>query len=202
MPDTLIMSNEEKPITGLILTERPSEVRARFEAVIGKPDILERICEHVANGGSLVTLCRMWAVSYRKVMNWIKKQPNGLSFYNEALEQRKEWAEEMVLADLHNYSQADVRDLFDDNGELVQPNQLGDEIGPAIQSIQIKRKLDESGSVETTYDYKLVDKLKARDMLLRTQGKYVDKHEHSGSVSLVDIVAGSYLKDVNNPNKD
>ncbi len=190
-----MMSDEEKPISGLMILERPREVAARFEAVIAKPDLLERICEHVANGGSVVGLCRIWAVSYRKVMNWIKKQPNGLKDYDEALLQRDEWVREMALTDLHNYAQSDVRDLFDANGHIKNPKDLDDNIGPAVDSIEIKKSTDADGNVEESYKVKLVDKLKTRDMLLRTQGKYVDKHEHSGSVNLIDIIAGSYKKD-------
>jgi len=185
---------EERPSTALELVERPREVQARFELVIAKPDLLERICEHVANGGSLVTLCRMWVVSYRRMMNWIKRQENGAAAYNEAMAQRQEWVEEMVMADLHNYAQADIRDLFNEAGDLINPHDLEDHVAPSIQSLQVKRRVDDTGTVETTFDYKLVDKLKTRDMLLRTLGKYIDKTEHSGTVNLADIIAGSHKK--------
>lgn len=190
---------EEKLISALQIIERPVEVRQRFEAVITKPDIVERICDHVANGGSLVHLCRMWAISYGKMMRWLKTQPGAEAMYQDALAAREEWAQEVVLADLHNYAQADIRDVFDENGHVVNPKNLEDHIAPAVQSItvktrQIKGFKDEPDEIETTFEVKLVDKLKVADMLNRRQGKYVDKVDHTGSVKLVDLIVGSYKK--------
>lgn len=190
---------EEKPISALMLTDRPIEIEQRFNAIITKPDIVERICDFVANGGSLVTLCRMWVVSYAKVMKWIKTQPFGEENYKEALKLREEWEREMVTSNMHSYAQADVRDLFDDKGHIINPKDLSDEIAPAVQSVQIKTRSipgrdGDDGEIETTFDVKLIDKTKVTDMLNRRQGNYIDKTEHSGSVNLVDIIAGSYKK--------
>lgn len=187
--------SEEKPISPLKLVDRPADLKARFEAVISKPEIVERICDHVANGGSLVHLCRMWAISYYRMMRWIKSQPNGEAMYNEALNARKEWAAEMVESDLYNFAQTDIREIFTDSGEVINPKDLDDHIAPGVQSIKVKTRYTEDGDKEVTHEIQLVDKLKARDMINRMQGKYVDKHEHSGSVNLVDIIAGSFKKD-------
>lgn len=188
------IKREENTRTALELVERPREVKARFELVIAKPEILERICEHVANGGSLVSLCRMWVISYRKMMNWINAQPGGKATYDEALKQRGEWAQEMTLSDLHNYAQSDIRDIFNDQGEIINPKELEDHIAPAVQSVKVTTRYTEDGDKEVSHEIKLVDKLKTRDMLLRTQGKYIDKTEHSGSVNLLDIIVGTGTK--------
>lgn len=185
---------EERPDTALKLIERPKDVRERLERVLAKPDILERILEHVANGGSLVTLCKHWAVSYRKVMNWINKQPDGKRLYQEALDQRLEWADEMVLSGLQEHSQANIKDLFDQNGEPLAPHELPDEIAQSVDSIKITERHTESGDRIVTRDYKLVDKLKAKDMLNRTRGKYIDKTEHTIGQKLEDILAGTWDK--------
>lgn len=196
---------EEKPISALMLTDRPAEIEARFQAVITKPEIVARICDHVANGGSLIQLCRMWVVSYAKVMKWIKAQPNGEALYKEALALREDWERELVTCDMHNFARADIRDIFDDEGHIMNPKHLSDEIAPAIQEIEIKTREikgnDDPDEVETTYRVKLVDKLKVTDMLNRRQGNYVDKTEHSGTVNLVDLIVGSYKKDDNTGTK-
>lgn len=190
----------ENTTTALTLTERPIEIEKRFQAVISKPEILDRICEHVASGGSLVHLCKMWVLGYAKVMKWIKAQPGGEAKYKEALGLRDEWAQEMVQADLYLLAQSDIRDIFTDEGEIMNPKHLEDHIAPAVESIKIKKREIKGfegadDELETTYEIQLASKLKVIDMLNRRQGKYVDKTEHSGSVNLVDIIAGSYKKD-------
>lgn len=189
---------EEKPQSALQLTERPQDVRKRLERVFAIPDLVAKVCEHVANGGSLLDLCRMWAVSYGRVLSWIYAQPDGRHQYERALEHRVEWADEMTLADIHTYAQADVRDLFDSDGRPLLPHELPDNVAIAVQSVDVVERTDENGGHTITHKIKLVDKLKARDMILRTRGKYIDKVEHSGSVSLEQIIAGSWKKEENN----
>ena len=192
--------NEEKPSTGLMLIERPKAARERLERVLAIPELLDRVVDHVANGGSLLTLCRAWDVQYCKVLAWIYDQSNGKVRYETALERRIEWADEMVLTDLHTYSQADIRDLVDDEGKPRALKDLPDALAISIQSIEVVEHVDiESGQREITHKIKLVDKLKARDMLCRTRGKYIDKVEHSGSVSLEQIIAGSWKKNDDKP---
>jgi len=186
------MSKEDKPL--LVITESPATLRARFEDVINRPDILERICEQIANGGSLVAMCRFWAISHRKLYNWIKSQPGGKAMYEEALELRQEWEDEMAKSDLLIYAQSDIRKLFTEDGHIIAPHDLDDDTAASLQSVQVKTRTYDDGSKETTHEFKLIDKLKTRDMLLRTRGKYLDKMEHSGSVTLEDILAKSWGK--------
>jgi hypothetical protein len=189
------MESEDKPHQALILTERPKDARDRLLRVQQMPDLLERICEVVANGGSLVNLCRHWTVSHRQMFNWIKKQPCGQAMYDEAIRLRHEYTDEMVAAGLHAHAQSNIKDLFDSNGDPLNPHYLSDEISQSIESIKITERHTENGDKIVTRDYKLVDKLKSSDMLLRTRGKYLDKVEHSGSVKLEDILTGVNKKD-------
>lgn len=187
--------NEEKPETDLILTERPKVARERLERVLAIPELLNLVVDHVANGGSLLTLCRMWDVQYCKVLAWVYDQPGGKERYETSLERRVEWADEMVLTDLHTYAQADVRDLVDDEGRPRALEDLPDALAVSIQSIEVVEHVDiDTGQREITHKIKLVDKLKARDMLCRTRGKYIDKVEHSGSVSLEQMLTNSWKK--------
>ena len=184
--------SEEKPETALQLSDRPRDVRKRLELVFSIPDLFDKVVEHVANGGSLLTLCRMWAVSYGRVLTWIYAQPEGKEKYEWALEKRVEWADEMALVDIHTYAQADIRDLFHEDGSMKLASELPDHIAIAVQSIDVTERTDDAGNTTTTHKIKLVDKLKSRDMLFRTRGKYLDKVEHSGSLTLEQMLARSW----------
>ncbi len=181
------------PAAMLQVIESPKVMRERFEAVIAKPDILDRILEQVANGGSLVAMARFWSISHRKLYNWIKAQPGGIAGYDDALRLRREWILESTMSSLNSDSQSTVKRLYDENGDLIPPHKLDDETAASIQSVTQKTKVG-LDSTEITQEYKFVDKLKARDMILRTEGKYLDKVEHSGSVTLEDILAKSWEK--------
>ena len=190
------MSNEveETTVTALQLTERPKALRERLKAIMDKPGIVELICEHVANGGSLIDLCSMWAVSYGKVVTWIYANPESKRLYQEAFQHRNEWADEMILSGLRTYAQADVRQLVDKSGKVLSLQDLPDAIAQSVQSIDII--IDIEGNV--THKIKLVPKVQARQLLGKNRGLFVDKIEHSGIVKLDELIGGS-MTDPNDP---
>ena len=73
-----------------------------------------------------------------------------------------------VLRGLNKIAYSDLRDLFNDDGTLVAPKDLDDDIVMAVSEITVTEKVNKAGELFTTYKYKLMDKKSA----LETLGKY------------------------------
>lgn len=146
-------------------------------ALIDDQKIFDVMLNHVANGGTLINLCQMWGTRYSDVIRAIRSNPDLKARYDQALEDRKEWAKERVLNEIKALSTFSVKDLFDpDTGQPIPIYKLPDEIATAIKEV------DADGAV------KMVDKLKALDLLGKQLGLFVDKKEITGKLTLEQIL--------------
>lgn len=106
-----------------------------------------------------------------------------------------------VLGDLGEISASDIRRLYDDNGALRPPHQWPDDLAMAIKEVEtfeveewdastrMKVKIGEIKKV------KFWDKIKTRELIGKHLKLFTEKVEHSGSVSLEQLVGGSIKKD-------
>lgn len=65
----------------------------------------------------------------------------------------------------------DVRNFYDEEGNLKTIKDLDDDSARLIQSIKITKDGDE-------IEYKLPDRLKASELLGRSEGDFIDRHKH------------------------
>jgi hypothetical protein len=86
------MSDDAKPLS---LYDKETEF---FQ----NPELLTKICRHVANGGSLLDMADMSGVQYCDVMRWIRADKDRSAVYDQALQDRGEWSIELALNELHN----------------------------------------------------------------------------------------------------
>jgi hypothetical protein len=142
-------------------------------ALVEDKNNFDTMLNHVANGGSLINLCQMWEARYSDVIRAIRANPELEARYDQALEDRKEWAKERVLSEFKAISTFSIKDLFDPvTGAPIPIHELPDEVAAAI------REVDAEGSV------KMVDKLKALDLLNKNMAGVVDKTEINGKLTL------------------
>jgi len=82
---------------------------------------------------------------------------------------------------------SDIGEIFDEDGSLISPKQLPENVRRSISSVEvIEKKLgndEDSLVVERTYKYKFWDKVKAEERLGKFMKMYTDKVEHSGKIS-------------------
>jgi phage terminase small subunit len=77
----------------------------------------------------------------------------------------------------------DIRKLFDEEGKLIPPNLLPEEVSRIISHLEIKERPVKEGDewiTETTYKYRFADKGAALGRMERHLGMYIDKQELTG----------------------
>lgn len=84
-----------------------------------------------------------------------------------------------VLKELGRVGFSDIRKLFKENGEIVQPADMDDETAAFVSSIEVvaNKKGDET---EHVHKIKMWDKLSALEKLAKHLGMFVDRIEHTG----------------------
>lgn len=148
----------------------------RTIAVTHDPEMMDIVINHVSNGGSLIDLCKTWQVRYSDVMRAIRSNPSYFERYEAALVDRKEWARERVYKEIRNVSTFDLKMALNEDGTFKKLKDMPDEVVASIKEIS------------TNGEIKFIDKLKALEMLSRQLGLFVDKIEHTGKLSLEQLI--------------
>lgn len=60
--------------------------------------------------------------------------------------------------------------LFDEDGSLIEPRQLPEELRRTLKSIEVIEKVDPQGNTQTTYKYHFWDKVKCLELYSRFKG--------------------------------
>jgi hypothetical protein len=158
-------------------------------------DTLKTIFCHLANGGSLVDLCQSWNVRYSDVVYWMNGTEERKKALNAAIEAQQEWVKTSLLRELKQISFVDITKILNREGGLIDPASWPPEIARVIESIEIKENFADNGDgqeqVGWTKKVKLASKLKAIEMMMKNLGMLTERVEHSGKVTLEELVAGS-----------
>lgn len=146
---------------------------------------LDVILMHVRNGGSLIELCDTWDVRYSEIVAWLRADKFRGDAYDKAINDRSEWTDEMIIAEIRATCRFDVRRLYfpkghDRAGKLIPIEELD------AESARMVREVDADG------DVKVYDKLKALELAAKSRRLLVDKTEHDVSEKLEDILSRSY----------
>lgn len=164
------------------------EYLERWRALTVDPQFMQSIYDHVASGGSLIALCRTLDIKYATLIAWMHRDPERDKQYNLALSARAEWAMERVLQEIQLIGTVDIRRAYDDNGHLMSVKDMPDEVARALVSVDISE--DEDGNIQRRI--KLIDKLKALELIGKNFGMFIDRHEIDlGKQTLEALVAGS-----------
>jgi phage terminase small subunit len=88
---------------------------------------------------------------------------------------------------------SDIGQLFDAKGRLRPLHELPADVRAAIASVKISKKNLTAGDgvVEDVIEVKLWDKLRAVEMAAKHHGLLLEKIEHSGKMTLEELVGGS-----------
>ena len=101
---------------------------------------------------------------------------------------RNEISLDRVVQELTKLALFDVRKIYDDNGDLIQPHKLSDEAASVVSSFKSRREVSGSGEdKEVSYvdEYKTYDKTKALEMLMRHLGGYEKDNTQQSNVIVV-----------------
>ena len=174
----------------------PKSRQERLEDLIYKPDALDIMCSFVSNGGTLVDFAKLWDVRFSDLMRWIRKDKERTKSYEDAIRDRNEWTVETVLQELRLMATFDIRDLYDDAGNVKPISEWPKHAAAAVAGIEVNELFDGRGDeremIGVAKKLKLWDKTKAIEQLGKTQKLFVDRVEETKVLKLEDLVLASY----------
>ena len=169
----------------------------RVLTLFGNPGLCAAICEHVANGGSLIPLCRIWDVRYSQVVKWIRMTPENAKAYDQALSDRAEWTKEKILEELRILTEYDLRQLYDDEGKMKPVKDWPEDVAKAITSVESVELLGKkAGEVKKL---KTESRKAALELLGKTQAMFSDRVESKGIDSLAAVIAQTFNRNNDEP---
>lgn len=150
---------------------------------------------HVANGGTVTTLCETWGVSYSGILGWIYQDRTREREYVRALNDRSEWAKEALLAELRDIALVDIRKIFDENGKIKPIPDWPKEIACALASFEVVEEMEGTGrdavQIGWLKKFKFFDKMKSIELLGKNLVLFIERHEISGKLTLEHLVAAT-----------
>lgn len=157
---------------------------------------IDVILAHIRNGGTLIELCDAWQVRYDEVVAWVRADKPRSELYDQALRDRSEWTDEMVLSEIRAICRFDIRKLYDDKGALKAISELDFETARMVQQAEVEEMYSRVGDFRSRVGektkVKVYDKLKALELAGRNRKLYTDKQEHDVGGRLEDILSKSY----------
>ena len=147
---------------------------------LGDPWAIDTICGHVANGGNIISLAKLWGLEPGRIIGWIKSDKNRAERYAIATTERKELAAEALTMHIQAAATSDLREVFDEDGNMRPPNEWPDNIARAIQSVEVFEEFGQlpdgtKASIGTTKKIKLWDKPKSIELLGKLLGEFKEK---------------------------
>jgi hypothetical protein len=156
------------------------------------PELINKICRHVANGGSVIDIAALSKIQYCDIMRWIKQDLPRKKLYDEALEERKEWAKEKVLREMRELSYFDIRKILAEDGSVLAPKDWPDEVAKAVVGMDVADLFEGKGQekIQTGImkKIKFVDKVRAIEMQAKNLKLLTEQVEHTGKVTLDDLI--------------
>lgn len=108
---------------------------------------------------------------------------------------RLEMTADQVLTELYRIATCDIGEAFNEDGSMKMVHQIPENVRRAIQAVEIEQLFDGVGKdriqIGHTKRIKFWDKNKALEMLGKHFRLLTDRVEHTGSVTLEQLVAGS-----------
>lgn len=171
------------------------EKQRRAKVMLGRPYALEQIFEHVANGGSLISLCDEWRILHSSAILWIYCDPQRKERYELAQKARGEWWVQRVLQELETVGMTDIREAFDQAGRMKDIQEMPEAVARAISSIEVEELFDGQGEerehVGQVKKVKLWDKIRAQELIGKKLKMFIDRAEVTVTGSLAsDIQKG------------
>lgn len=165
----------------------PIERRARRERALNlfrEPEFFDSLCEDISEGMTLYQVSEEYKIPYRMLYSWVESDESRAEAYETAVTARDANVKDRVLSGILAISETDVRDIFDETGNLKDITKLSDAAAAGVQSIDVT--YDENG--KATKKIKQYDKTKGLELLGRSQKFFTDKIEATGAFRLGDLV--------------
>lgn len=134
------------------------------------PTTIDRICAHVAGGGSIVDWCITEGIAWAALHVWINKKPQQKQ-YLAAEKAQTEWAIKKVLAELRDLAFIDVSKTMNDDGSIKPLKDWPKDALKAVAGIDVTEKL----TGETKTRVTMVSKIKSIELMMKNLSLLTDR---------------------------
>lgn len=175
------------------------EIADNTSKAIADPDgLMNSICTKIAGGATLETYCRQAVISFTTVRQWIMEDEKRAERLSVALNIRKEFAKDLIIAELVAFTTADVTEAFDGEGNMLMLRDMPERLRKLVAGVKFKELFEKQGErgskarvhVGNIIEIKFIDKPRAIELFMRNLAMLVDKHEVDLGPSLADLIVG------------
>src|ERR1035437_7745973 len=156
-----------------------------------RPEIVEEVCMSLPNGGSLISAADKLGVPYSRLAVWLNADDDRRKRVALAIEARDEWLVHRITDVIEAIGLVDVREMFEEDGRLKPLSEIPQAITKCISGIDVLETSDRNGTVYQTKRIRMIDKMKASEMLGRNLEKFIErkaiKVDHTYKVQDFDI---------------
>ena len=153
---------------------------------IESPAFLGDVVEHITSGGALPDLCQSFKIKYSHVITWLYAAPERAEAYERALKARVEWIIQSILNELKDIALVDMREAYDDKGQLLPVDRWPRALSRAVQAIET--------SADGVSRIKFWDKLRALELIGKHLKLFRETVDINSTMSLEELVNYSIEK--------
>lgn len=161
-------------------------------SVLKKPDTIDIIYKHMANGGSILDLSELWKIRFSDLMHWIHTDATRKQLYDDAIQAQTEFVVRRVLKEVQRIATADVRGAYKEDGTLKKMSDIPDDVAATISAVETVDYFEGNGKDREQVGWirkvKFWSKPDAIKMLMQHLGMLVERVEHSGKLSLEKLI--------------
>lgn len=202
------MSSEENDLFEERGGGGPESGGARFidispsEIFLNSSESLDRLTDHVANGGNLLDFAKLHRISYSLVRRFINSDPLHQKAYDEAVAMQDDVIQEKILRELSRIGNFDIRGIFDENNCVKRPVDWDDNAGSVISGFEVETRFEDDGDggkIEVGFKYKvkLWDKTRTLDAAAKIKQmlKPKDRGSHDDDLAILNrMIAKNRLR--------
>lgn len=147
-----------------------------------------KLCDHLAEGGTLATFCRRLDVRYRIILAWVEADTERAELYQQSLDARKGVLSDEVLDGVVSIVRQDLRTAYDEKGRARSVQEIPDALAGNLTSLKTESLVHTDAktgekSVETVVsEVKSISRQTGLEMLGKMTGALgADKLELTGA---------------------
>lgn len=167
---------------------------------LADPEFFTDILAEIATGSTLVKECEKHSIHFKAVNRWINDDEERTRRYQLALDIREQHAKDLIIAELIAYIKADVTACFDDEGNMLRMNEMGDNERRLIAGVKFREIFEHQGEgkerervhIGNIIEVKFWDKPRSIETFMKHLAMLVDRKDvTSGGKSYAELISES-----------
>ena len=150
--------------------------------LVNSPEFFDGLVCHIVGGGTLDELCEQKGLNLALLWQWICADAGRRKAYKAAQSEREEYLKEATLREVRDAMTFSMGNTVDESGAQIPFHKWDKRTQKAVKLI----KTNDNGT-----EIHFVDKLKAADMMSKMLGMQTQRVEHSGALTLEQLVAAT-----------